>query len=189
MFSKIKTQPAQLVWVLSVVLFAIGSMLAQEIHYNVMPGADFSKYHTYKWISLPGGAPDQIIDQEIKQAVDGQLAEKGFVKTESDKADMYVGYQTALDKEKQLNGFADGFGGFGPGGWGFGDGGMFNATTSTIENGSIVVNMYDPSTKQLQWTGTVTKTLNPSKNQQKDLKKLDVVIAKLLKDFPELPKK
>jgi hypothetical protein len=189
MFVPIKSQPAHLAWLVGLILFACGSTFAQDIHYNVMPGTSFSKYHTYKWINLPGMHPDQIVDQEIKQAVDQQLAEKGFSKTDGDNADLYVGYQCAIDKEKQLNGFADGFGGFGPGGWGFGDGGMFNATTSTIENGSLVVNVFDPTTKQLVWTGTATKTLNPGKNQQKNVNQLDKAVNKLLKNFPPPPNK
>jgi hypothetical protein len=40
-----------------------------------MPGTDFSKYHTYKWVEIPRGIhPNQIIDQEIRQAVNNTLA-------------------------------------------------------------------------------------------------------------------
>jgi hypothetical protein len=40
-----------------------------------MPGTDFSKYHTYKWVGIEGGAhPNQIVDAQIKQSVDSQLA-------------------------------------------------------------------------------------------------------------------
>jgi len=81
--------------------------VAQDVHYNFMPGTDFSKYHTYKWVAIEGGAhPNQIMDAEIKQAVDSQLASKGLTKTDSDKADLYVGYQVAIDQEKQWNGYA-----------------------------------------------------------------------------------
>jgi hypothetical protein len=44
--------------------------------------------------------------------------------------------------------------------------------------------MYDPNTKQLVWTGTATKTLNPGSNQQKNQKNLDKAMEKLLKKFP-----
>ena len=67
---------------------------AQDVKYNFMPGTDFSKYHTYKWVAIEGAShPNQIMDQEIKQAVDSQLASKGLTKADSDKADLYVGYQ------------------------------------------------------------------------------------------------
>ena len=34
------------------------------------------------------------------------------------------------------------------------------------------------------WTGRATKTLDPSKNQQKNLNNLNKAIAKLLKNYP-----
>ena len=162
---------------IAIVVMTCGYAAAQDVHTNFMPGTDFSKYHTYKWVTIEGGAhPNQITDAEIKQAIDTQLAAKGLTKTDSDKADLYVGYQIALDKEKQWNAF-------GTGGvrWG---GGMASATSSTITNGSLVLDMYDPTTKQLVWTGNATKTLDPSGNQEKNQKNLDKAMEKLLKNYP-----
>jgi hypothetical protein len=52
-------------------VLARGSTLAGDVHYNFMPGKDFSKYHTYKWITiLENTHPNQIVSQEIKQARD-----------------------------------------------------------------------------------------------------------------------
>jgi hypothetical protein len=149
---------------------------AQDVHHNSMPGVDFSRYHTYKWVSIAGGAhPNQIVDAEIKQAIDSQLAAKGLAKTDSDKADLYIGYQVAVDQEKQWNA------------WGTGrwiGGGMASATQSTIDIGSLVLDMYDPTTKQLVWTGTATKAIDPSSNQEKNEKHLNKAMEKLLKYYP-----
>jgi Domain of unknown function (DUF4136) len=161
---------------LVVLLFTASVVAAQDVTYNFMPGTDFSKFHTYKWVSIEGGAhPNQIMDAEIKQSVDSQLASKGLTKTDSDKADLYVGYQVAVDQEKQWNAYGMG------GRWG---GGMGTATQSTINVGALVLDMYDPSTKQLVWTGKATKTLDPSSNQEKNQKNLNKAMAKLLKDYP-----
>ena len=158
-------------------LLSAGQAFAQDVHYNFMPGTNFSKYHTYKWVLIEGGAhPNQIMDAEIKQAVDSQLASKGMTKTDSDKADLYVGYQVAVDQEKQWNGY--GMGG------GLRWGGMASATSSTISNGMLVLDMYDPGTKQLVWTGRASKTLDPSSNQEKNMKNLNKAMAKLLKNYP-----
>ena len=161
------------------VLLSFGSALvAQDVHSNAMPGTNFSKYHTYKWVAIEGAShPNQIMDAEIKQSVDAQMAAKGLTKTTDDKADMYVGYQTAIDQQKQWNGYGMGGGVR----WG---GGMATATSSTIDIGSLVVDMYDPSTKQLIWTGTVTKSMDPSSNQQKNQKNLDKAVTKLFKSYP-----
>lgn len=163
--------------VLVIALLACSVANAQDVRTNSMPGTDFTKYHTYKWVSIQGGAhPDQIANQEIMQAVDSQLAGKGLTKTDSDNADLYVGYQVAVDQEKQWNAY--GMGG------GVRWGGMGSATSSTISNGTLVLDMYDPASKQLVWTGNATKTLNPSGKQEKNQKNLDKAVQKLLKDFP-----
>ncbi len=66
---------------------------------------------------------------------------------------------------------------------------MGQVTSSTIQNGTLAVDFYGPSDKQLVWTGQATKTLNPSGNQQKDMERLDKAMAKLLKNFPPPPPK
>jgi hypothetical protein len=162
---------------IALLLLAAVSLVAQDVKSNFMPGIDFSKYHTYKWVAIEGGAhPNQIVDAEIKQAVDAQMATKGLTKTDTDKADLYVGYQTAVDQQKQWNGY--GMGG------GVRWGGMATATSSNIDVGTLVLDMYDPATKQLVWTGSATKTMDPSSNQEKNQKNLDKAMAKLLKNYP-----
>lgn len=164
---------------LGVAIFFVSVLaLGQDVHYNFMPGTNFAKYHTYKWVTISGSQElNQIQDSEVKQAVDAQLSAKGFTKTTDDKADIYVGYQTAVDKEKEWDAYGMG------GRWGWG-GGMATATSSTIAVGSLALDFYDPVAKQLIWRGEATKTLNPSGNQEKNIKNLDKAMAKLLKNFP-----
>lgn len=152
--------------------YSIG--LAQDVKYNFMPGTDFSKYHTYKWAEVEGGRhPDQILNQEIKQDIDNTLSQKGFTQATTGNPDLYVVYQIAVDQQKQWNA------------WGMrGFGGMGQATSSTISNGTLVVDFYDASNKQQLWRGDATKTLDPSGNQQKNAKNLQKAITKLLKNFP-----
>src|SRR5271157_1588605 len=103
-------------------LVACSVTYAQDVRTNYMAETDFSKFHTYAWVNdvqgvpLVGGHPDQILDTQVKEAVDSQMAAKGFTKvTDSGKADLLVGYQLIIDREKQINGFADGWGGWGGG--------------------------------------------------------------------------
>ena len=159
-------------------LFITGMLAAQDVRYNFMPGTDFSKFHTYKWVVVPNATyPNQIVDAQIKDAINAQLSAKGLTLTDSDKADLYVAYQTSVAQQQQWNAYGMG------GGWRFG-GGMASATSSTIDVGTLVLDMYDPSTKQLVWTGRATKTLNPSSNQEKNQKNLNNAMAKLLKNYP-----
>ncbi|MGB2626058.1 MAG: DUF4136 domain-containing protein [Candidatus Acidiferrum sp.] len=155
-----------------------GAAVAQDVTTNSMPGIDFTKYHTYKWVVIEGAeVPNQIVDAQIKQAVDAQLATKGLTKTDSDKADLYIGYQVSVQKQEQWNAYGMG------GGYRWG-GGMATATSSTISIGTLVLDMYDPGTKQLVWTGRATKTIDPNNSQEKKQKNLNNAMKKLLNKFP-----
>ena len=158
---------------------AASSAAAQQVTSNAMPGVNFSQFHTYKWVKVEGAEyPNQIVDQQIKDAVNSQLSAKGLTMTTSDKADLHVAYQIAMQQQKQWNAYGMG------GRWG---GGMASAQSSTIDIGTLVFDMYDPSTKQLVWTGRATKTVDPGSNQEKNQKNLDKAIAKLLKAYPPKP--
>jgi len=160
--------------VVALLLVTAGTLAAQDVRYNFMPGADFSKYRTYKWVNTGDAHPDQIMDAQIKQAVDSQLASKGMTKTNDDKADLYIGYQTSVNQETQWDVWGSRAFGMGTGSW----------TSSTISVGTLVLDMYDPGRKQLVWTGSATKTIDPSSNHEKNMKNLDKSMAKLLKNYP-----
>jgi hypothetical protein len=164
-------------------LVVCSGIYGQEVITNYLPGTDFSKYHTYKWVTIgPSGAPDQILDTQIKQSIDAKLAAKGLAKVDGDKADLFVRYQVAVDKERQWN--ATGMGDI------FRSPGLSTAmgsataTSSSIEVGTLVLDLYDPAAKQLVWTGHATKIISPSKDPQKNQKNIDKAMQKLLKDFP-----
>ncbi|MBV8573354.1 MAG: DUF4136 domain-containing protein [Acidobacteriaceae bacterium] len=193
------------------------------------------------------GVPDQIIDQQVKRAIDAQMAAKGLTKVDCDtpdsaraagvpqppdfpqppnlpelpgpkqlpglsrsegeaqpaggsqpsgpryalnsaespahKADLLLAYHVAIRQETQWNAFGSGWGGFpaGLGGWGTG---TATATSSSIDVGTLVLNMYDPAAKQLVWAGNATKTISLSKNQDKNQRNLEKAMQKLLKDWP-----
>jgi hypothetical protein len=176
-----RKHPSMLSSVVLITAFAFGAPTAaraQDVAYNAMPGTDFSKFKTYKWVAIEGAQhPDQIVEQQIKQALEAQLAAKGLKKTEGDPADLFVGYQVAVDQERQWNTYG------GVGGVRFG-GGMSTATSSTINIGTLGVDIYDSAAKQLVWRGTATKTLDPKASPQKRQDNINKAATKLLKNFP-----
>src|SRR5262245_30388291 len=162
---------------------------AQDIRFNFMPGTDFSKYKTYKWVRVPNAQyPNSILDTQIMQAIDSQLATKGLTKTE-DNPDLYVTYQVAVDQEKQWNSYSSGGDMWGWGGWG-GWGGMSTTTTTskTINIGTLNVDLYDVPTKKQVWRGAASKTLGSGKDPNKVNKNLNKAVAKLFKKYPPPPK-
>jgi len=172
--------------------FVTGLLLAscvvacgQDIRFNYLQGTDFSKYKTYKWVKVPNAQyPNQIIDEQIMRAIDGQLSLKGLTKTE-DIPDLYVTYQAAVNQEKQWNSYSTGGDTWGWGGW-RGWGGMSTTTTtsSTINVGTLSCDIYDVATKKQVWRGDATKTLGSGKDPAKVEKNLNKAMAKLFKKYP-----
>lgn len=172
------------------------SASAQDVKYNFVAGTDFSKYKTYKWVRVPKTEyPNEILDGQIMQSIDAQLAMKGLSKTEGDNPDLYVAYQAAVRQEQQWNSYSTDMGGawgYGRwGGWGGYGRGMSTTTTtsSTINIGTIDLDIYDVAAKNQIWRGAASKTLGSGKDPKKVQKNLDKAMAKMLKNYPPPVKK
>jgi hypothetical protein len=185
------------IW-MALLLMTVGSALCQDVRYNYDKGTDFSKFKTYKWVLIKDAQmPNDIVDKQIKSTIDSQLLTKGLTAVDTDNADLFLGYQTAVGSEKQFTSFSTGMGpgwGYGGGwyggGW-YGGGGMSTTTgqTTTIYVGQLVLDMYNPAGKDLVWRGTVSKTLDPKAKPDKQQKNLNKAVAKLLKNYPPPPGK
>jgi len=169
-----------------------GLATAQDVRYNFDSGADFSKYHSYRWQKHSNSADlDDLTMNQLSAALDAELARKGLTRTEGD-ADLVLVYQLAFSHEKQVTSFNTGYG-YGPGwgrGWYGGMGtSMSTATTNTITIGSLDLDMYDAKTKTLVWRGVATKTIDAQKSPEKRQKSLRKGAQKLLKNYPPKIKK
>jgi hypothetical protein len=166
---------------------------AQDVSYNFDQKADFTKYKTYKWVTIKDAEqPDELTAKMIVQAIDTQLAAKGLKKVESGDADLLVAYQVAVTKEKEVTSYGTGYA-MGPG-WGgrwYGGygGGMTTTTSSTILIGSLALDMYDAAAKTLVWRGLASKQIDTKASPEKRQKNLDKGMAKLLKNYPPKVKK
>jgi hypothetical protein len=177
--------------ILLFLVFGAGTTMAQDVRYDFDKSKDFSKYKTYKWISIKGADQvDELTARQLTAAIDAELLKKGLTMTDSDSSDLYIGFQTAIGTEKQFTSFNSGWGygpGWGAGWYGYG-GGMTSSTTygstSTIYTGQLDLSIYDSSEKQLVWRGAATKTLDPKAKPGKKEKNISKAVAKLLKNYP-----
>ena len=173
-------------------LLAAGTALGQDVRYNFDKQANFSEFKTYRWVPIKDAAQlDDLRDKQVKAAVDVELGKKGLAKSESETADLYIGYQAAINTEKQYTSYDTGWG-YGPGwggGWYGGGGGMTTGSTSTIYIGQLALDMYDSKTKSIAWRGNASKTIDTKAKPEKQEKNLAKAVTKLLKNFPPPPPK
>ena len=165
----------------------VSSALAQDVTYNFDKSTDFSKFKTYKWVTIQGAQkPDDLTDKQIKEAIDAELTKKGLTKTDADNADLYIGYQPSITQEKQLTTYNTGWG-YGPswGGYPASMGStMTTGQTSTILIGQIALDMYDSANHDLVWRSIASKTLDPKAKPDKREKNIQKAAAKMLKNYP-----
>jgi hypothetical protein len=157
---------------------------AQEVQFDYDRSANFSAYKTYQWVDYnPADVGNQLLDKDIKRAVDAQLAGKGLRRVESG-GDLLVGYQAAISHEKQFDSLGSGWGGgpwWVPGGNNWGN---TRVTSSTIDVGRLAIGLFDPATKQLVWRGAASKTLDIKKDPDQNYRNLEKAMAKLFKNYP-----
>jgi hypothetical protein len=168
-----------------IALLCATALFAEQVKTDYDRGVDFSQYKTYSWETVQ--TQDPLWVGRIKDAVNAALAAKGWTQAPSGGQVAIV----AMDMTKNhqtLNTYYDGFGG----GWGwrrFGGAGFGDATTTT-ENykvGTLVIDLYDASSKQLIWRGSASDTL--SDKSETNIKNLDKGVQKLFNHFPPGEKK
>jgi hypothetical protein len=176
----------------ALLLLAASTAVGQDVRYNFDKDTDFSKFKTYKWVVLKNAPKiDSLRDKQITDTVEAQLATKGLTKTDSDTADLYIGYQAGVGQEKEFTSYSTDWG-YGPGwyggGWyrgGYGGGSsMTTGQTSTIYTGQLAIDFYDSKNHDLVWRGVASKTIDTKAKPEKQQKNLTKAVAKLLKNFP-----
>jgi hypothetical protein len=160
-------------------LFAAKSP-AQQVKTDYDRSANFAQYKTYSWEKVK--TKDALDVDRIKSAVNAAFAAKGWNQVDSG-GDVSIIAVEMTQNEQTLNTFYDGFGG----GWGwrrFGGGGFGEATTTTdtYKVGTVVIDLFDTTTKQLIWRGSASDTL--SNNSDKNIKNLAKGVDKMFKHFP-----
>jgi len=182
----------KITWALLGLLCLNVAVMAQDVQFNFDPGADFSKYKTYKWEKHPKSLDvDDLTMQQLGKGFDAALIAKGLRRADSGSADLVIVFQIAVSQEKEMTAYSTGGYSYGPGwrgGWYGGTGmGTTTATTNTINIGTVVLDMYDTAGKNLVWRGSASKTIDAKAKPDKRQKNIDKAAQKMLKNYP--PKK
>jgi Domain of unknown function (DUF4136) len=143
---------------------------AQKVAVDYDKGVDFSTYSTYAW-GAGRSAANPLVDRRIVDAVDRQLAAKGWRRSDRDPQAIVV-YRSGVDIQRQLNGWSSG-----PR-WN----GMGTVRVEETKIGQVLVDIYDAATQRLLWRGTASDTISdkPEKNE----KRINDAAAKLFRQFP-----
>lgn len=157
------------------VLALASAVFADQVSIDYDHATNFNELKTYSWSKVH--TANSLWDERVKQAIDKQMAAKGWTQVPSG-GDVSL---VALEKtsvEQQYDTFYDGFGGWRR----FGGFGESTTTVDDYKVGTLIVSMFDGNSKQLIWRGTSTSNL--AGTPEKNTKKLDKDVAKMFKQFP-----
>jgi hypothetical protein len=151
-------------------------LFADQVKVDYDHGANFNQVKTYSWSKVK--TANSIWDDRVKDAIDKELAAKGWTQVSSG-GDVALVAIEKTSVHQRYDTFYDGFGGWRRWGMGMGE------ATTTVDNykvGTLIVSMFEGNSKQLMWRGTSSSDL--SGNPQKNTKKLDKDVQKMFKAFP-----
>jgi len=185
-----------LVLILAAVLAGCSTI---EVNHDYDPKANFAGLKTYEWLKeaqKPTGDPridgNTILENRIHQAVDAELAARGFKKvTGNADADFLVAYHVSLDKQRSVQ-TLNSYYGYGPG-WGYGYGasyrpGYWAGSPETYvyeyEEGTLILDIVNPKNKELMWRGSAQDEVHFKSTPEKDQTQLNEAVHMMLESFP-----
>jgi hypothetical protein len=181
-----KTKPFKLVsFSLAVILFLAGC--ANNAHIEKAKGADLSKYKTYGWVEPEKTKETKkdrnrdIVEQNIRTAVDEQLQKSGWQFTELN-PDVLVSSDLVIEKSKKelsdpvysrpvtrtyFNRYSGRFNTFYYPSQFMG----YDRYSTTVKEGTVTVSMIDVKTDKAVWQGWATNELSRNYISDKEINK------------------
>jgi len=160
--------------VLGVIVFSTASF-AQQMKTDYDHTADFSHYKTYSWLEIKTQSP--LSADRIKNLVNSDLAARGWTLVPSGGDAAVVAIETTRTQQT-LDSFYEAM----RGDWHWGGLTDYDTSIKTYTVGTLVVDIFDASTKKLIWRGSSTDTF--SNKSENNLKKMDKSVQKMFDHFP-----
>jgi hypothetical protein len=177
---------ARIGWSLWFLVFMTDISMAQNVTVEYDKDADFSIYKTYSYIN---GTParNKLINQQIVEGIDAQLAAKGLKRIPaSDNPDLVVVYHAGtdvmtkpntVDMDAWINGT-----------WWYGLGGRSTKDLDKIPVGHLIIDICDVKNRKYIWHGTARSTLNDDSLEKLE-KTVSQSLTQMFEKYPSPPAK
>jgi hypothetical protein len=153
----------------------------------------FDAVKTFQWQFTPEtdlSQKEPFLHEHIKTTIEGYLTNAGLTEVQTN-PDVYVNYSTSSETEIRLesDSYGYGYGGYGMGGWGYYGYGMAGPVSTTTrvheyQVGTLVVDIWDPSSKELVWRGAVSDTVPSSVEKAEKL--ITKAVAKMVDQWRKM---
>lgn len=143
---------------------------------------DFGKYETYRFNpNTLEESVGQLNANRLMNAVENELAKKGFSK--SDSPDAIIDVHIKTQQRQEATATTTGMGGWGAYRWG----GGFSTTTVNYDeytDGTLFITLIDAASEKVVWQGTGTKTLAENASPDKREANIQYSVEQILANYP-----
>jgi hypothetical protein len=151
------------------------------------PSADFSNVRSYAWFDeqsgVQGDRPDveSLLDRRVRGAVDAELQRKGLARVDKSAAKMLVSYHLGVEKKLDVDTINTGYG---YGRYGRYGGISTETTVREYQEGTLLIDMIDPASKQLVWRGSGQARIREYSSPEDREKRINEAVKQILEEFP-----
>jgi hypothetical protein len=173
------------IFLIALLGLAASGAMSQDVLFNFDENADFTKFRTYKWVTIEGAVQAKgLTKEQIEAAFDSELAKKGLAKVDNDSADLFVAYQFGIHSDQKFGSLATNMNYA----VGLPLGGTMPEDASIIYKGELALDMYATSKRTRVWRGVATKTVDLEAKPNARQKHLTKAAKKLLEHYPPIAK-
>ena len=169
----------------AVALSGCGSGVSVNYDYDI--DAPFSEYKTYAWVerdapavsnnSRSGIPNSQLVQSRIKRAIDEQMVKKGFTENNSS-PDVLMVYHTGVQDKISVTDWGYSYGSYY---WGWGGRAI---DVYQYQEGTLVIDMIELSSKELVWRGWAQGTVDPNPTPDELDYKIKSAVQKVFSKYP-----
>lgn len=184
------SKPSRLLLLSSLAALALAACAGVRVRTDYDESIDFSRLRSYGWLEPPvveapaseTDAPDpfernSLLDQRVRQAVDRELAARGFAVAEEDPA-FRLQYHVVLRDRTRIRPSPGAYYG---GRYGY-YGGVFAGSTSyDYQEGTLIIDFIDARTGRIAWRGWAVGT---NREGYYAPERIDESVRKILAEFP-----
>ena len=150
---------------------------------------DFTRLKTFAWKPNPnneyGLKGNQLTDGRIRNAIVTNLKAKQFSQVDPNKADFYISYHLTIEQKISTSNVSGGvsLGRSSHGRYG-GVGMSTGSQVQAYDQGTLLIDITDVTTKKLAWRGISTQTVSEHSTPEKSIKVINETIEKVMLQFP-----
>ena len=176
---------------MGVAALALVGCSTTQIRTDFDPRTSFRGLHTYQWIHQPvrtvrhPALNSPLVRARIENAVDGQLASRGYRRVDAGTPDFKIAFYIIADEKIDLSSTNYGYGyGYGYYGHGYNYGYPSTTYAEPFLEGTLVLDVIDPETNEVMWRGWATTDLDDNPEPQEVDRYVRMSVKKILERFP-----